>query len=362
MNQPDQTETGQSPAPTDSFAIGQRSVGAGHPCFIVAEVAQGHDGSLGAAHAYIDLAARAGVDAVKFQTHIAAAESTPAEPWRVKFSPQDDTRYEYWERMEFSPAQWAGLADHCAEAGVTFLSSAFSIEAVDLLHDIGMPAWKIASGELSNHEMIERMVATGAPLLVSSGMSPVAEVDQIVELARRNNVAVGVFQCTSSYPCPPESLGLNLIPEFATRWQAPVGLSDHSGTIYPSLAAVTLGASLLEVHITFSPDCFGPDVSSSLTGPQMAQLVEGVRTIETALANPVDKDVAAEAMAPMRQLFTKSVVAARDLPAGTRLERSDLIARKPGTGIPATDIDVVVGREVSTPIAQYTPIRSQDLR
>ncbi len=361
MTEPAPQRFASTASPT-TFSIGGRTVGPGHPCFIIAEVGQAHDGSLGTAHAYIDLAARVGVDAVKFQTHIAAAESTPAEPWRVKFSPQDDTRYQYWQRMEFSASQWAGLAEHCADVGVEFLSSAFSLEAVELLAELGMGAWKIASGELSNDEMISQMIRTGAPLLVSSGMSPLSEIDTVVQAARSGDVPIAVFQCTSTYPCPPESLGLNVLAEFADRWAVPVGLSDHSGTIYPSLAAATLGASLLEVHIAFSPDCFGPDVTSSLTGTQLAQLVEGVRMIEAALANPVDKDAAAETMAPMRKLFTKSIVAARALPAGTRLVRSDLLARKPGTGIPAAEMDGIVGRELRTGVAAFDLLRLQDLK
>ncbi len=152
--------------------IADRTVGAGQPCFVVAEVGQAHDGSLGACHAYIDAAARAGVDAVKFQTHIANEESSPDEPWRVKFSPQDETRFAYWKRMEFPAAAWAGLAQHAADKGLIFLSSAFSTAAVELLEKLGMPAWKVASGESTSLPLLRRMALTGKPVLLSSGMSP----------------------------------------------------------------------------------------------------------------------------------------------------------------------------------------------
>src|SRR5438132_6125934 len=138
---------------TPSFRVGPRPVGAGHPCLIVGEIAQAHDGSLGVAHAFIDAIANAGADAVKFQTHIAAAESTPSEPWRVKFSTQDETRYDYWKRMEFTEPQWLGLKQHADERGLLFLSSPFSLEAVELLQRIGITSWKVASGELSNLPM-----------------------------------------------------------------------------------------------------------------------------------------------------------------------------------------------------------------
>src|SRR5512134_785022 len=193
-------------------------------CFVIAEVGLTHDGSLGLAHAFIDAIADAGADAVKFQTHIASAESTPAEPFRVMFSRQDASRYDYWKRMEFTEDQWRGLADHARERGLVFLSSPFSVEAVDLLERIGMPLWKIASGETSNALLLDRILMTGAPVLLSTGMSPVAEIDAAVERVRARNVPVGVFQCTTAYPCPPEQIGLNLIPFYRERYNCWVGL------------------------------------------------------------------------------------------------------------------------------------------
>src|SRR5262245_50738383 len=188
-------------------------------CLIVGEVAQAHDGSLGLAHAFIDAIAAAGADAVKFQTHIAAAESTAAEPWRVRFSPRDETRYDYWKRMEFSAEEWHGLKRHADDAGLAFISSPFSIEAVDLLERVGVAAWKVASGEASNVPMIEHLLRTRVPVMLSSGMSPLAETDAAVERVQRAGVALAVLQCTSAYPCPPERVGLNLIPFYRERYR-----------------------------------------------------------------------------------------------------------------------------------------------
>ena len=133
--------------------------------YIIAEISQNHDGSLGQAHAFIDAVAGTGVDAIKFQTHIAEAESTPEEPFRVKFSYEDKTRYDYWKRMEFTPAQWERLQGHAQEAGLDFLSSVFSVEAFEMLESIGMPAWKLGSGEVYNKYLVEKMVKTGKPIL-----------------------------------------------------------------------------------------------------------------------------------------------------------------------------------------------------
>ena len=333
------------------FEIGPVRLGAGQNCFLVAEVAQAHDGSLGTAHAYVDAAARAGANAVKFQTHIAAAESTPAEPFRVKFSPQDATRYDYWKRMEFTLEQWRGLAAHARDRGLVFLSSAFSIEAVDLLERVGVPAWKVGAGELTNLPLLRRMALTGKPVLLSSGLVGWSDLDAAVDCVRSQGAPVAVFQCTTAYPCPPEQVGLNVLTQLRDRYGCPVGLSDHSGAIYAGLAAAALGANLIEVHVVLSRECFGPDVPASLTTDELKQLIAGVRFIDTALRHPVDKESMAADLSDLRRTFGKSVVAAGDLPCGHRLSAADLALKKPGTGIPAGQFDAVVGRTLKRAVA-----------
>ncbi|MFL5733179.1 MAG: N-acetylneuraminate synthase family protein [Chloroflexia bacterium] len=315
-------------------------------CLVIGEVAQAHDGSLGMAHAYIDAIADAGAGAVKFQTHIAAAESTPSEPWRVKFSRQDATRYDYWKRMEFTEEQWHGLKKHADERGLLFLSSPFSMEAVELLERVGVAAWKVASGEVGNAAMLERMAATRLPVLVSTGMSSLTDIDAAVERVKSHDLPLAVLQCTTAYPCPPEKVGLNMVPFFRERYGCAVGLSDHSGTIYPGMAAVTLGIKVLEVHVTFSRQMFGPDVPASVTTDELQQLVEGIRFIEKMKASPVDKDAMAGETAGLRDMFTKSVVVRVDLPEGTVLGEEHLATKKPGTGIPAGRLGEVVGRRL----------------
>lgn len=330
-------------------------------CVIIGEVAQAHDGSLGMAHAYIDAIARSGADGVKFQTHIAAAESTLQEPWRVKFSPQDAIRYDYWKRMEFSEEQWQGLKNHAAERGLLFLSSPFSIEAVELLKKVGVAGWKIASGELTHPLLLERLAETGLPILLSTGMSPLSEIETVVGRIKKADLPLAVLQCTSAYPAPPEKIGLNLIPFFRERFGCAVGLSDHSGTVFPGLAAVTMGIEVLEVHVTLSREMFGPDVPASLTTPELALLVEGVRFIEKVKANPVDKDTAALEMAPMRELFTKSLVAKMDLPAGTLMTEEHISFKKPGTGIPAAQFDKAIGKRLGRSLKADEMIQWNDL-
>lgn len=329
-----------------NFKIGKIVVGAGCPAFIVAEIAQAHDGSLGAAHAYIDAVAKTGANAIKFQTHIASAESTPSEQFRIKCFPQDATRYDYWKRMELSLEQWQGLAQHAREKGLIFLSTPFSFEAVELLERIGMDAWKIASGETENVPYLERIASTGKPVLISTGMSSWESIDEAVSAVVGINPELAIFQCTTSYPCPPEKIGLNILAELADRYRCPVGLSDHSGTIFPSLAAVTLGASLIEVHTVFSRECFGPDVSSSVTTSELASLVEGIRFIESAMKTPVNKNSLAVEMGDLSKLFGRSLCASRNLSAGDSIAMQDICLKKPGTGIPPRRLKEFIGRRL----------------
>ncbi len=330
-------------------------------CLIIAEVAQMHDGSLGAAHAYIDAVANAGADAVKFQTHIAAAESTPGEPWRVKFSRQDASRYEYWKRMEFTEEQWRGLSEHANERGLIFLSSAFSPEAVEMLERVGVPAWKVGSGEVSNLPMLAKMARTGKPVILSSGLSDWDELDAAVNCVRENGAAVATLQCATAYPCPPEKLGLNVIAELRRRYNCHAGLSDHSGRIYAGLAAAALGAKMIEVHVAFSRECFGPDVVASITTTELKQLLEGVRFIERALAHPADKRAVAEELGDLRKVFGKSIVAARDLKAGDLISAEDIAFKKPGTGIPAARFNEVINRRLKRSVAANTLLSEDDL-
>jgi N-acetylneuraminate synthase len=344
-----------------TFPLGTRRIGPGTPCFIVAEVGLAHEGSVGIAHAFIDAVAGAGADAVKFQTHIAEAESTLQEPFRVPLGTQDATRYDYWRRTAFTEPQWRQLAQHARQKGLCFLSSPFSVQAVELLLRVGVPAWKVASGQVSDSVMLERLLQTRLPILLSSGMSPLQEIDTVVAAFRQGGVPFAVLQATSLYPTPPEKVGLNLLALWRERYGCPVGLSDHSGTIWPGVAAATMGADLLEVHVTLSREMFGPDGPASLTIDELRQLVTGVRFIETMRNSPVDKDRLAEETRPLRALFTKSVVANANLAAGVTLTREDLAAKKPGTGIPAAKLTQLVGRRLRRAVRVDELLREDDL-
>ena len=343
------------------FLIGDRKVGDGCPVFIVMEVAQAHDGSLGMAHTFIDVAAEAGVDAVKFQTHIAAAESTLEEPFRVRFGVQDKTRYDYWKRMEFTAEQWRGLADHAREKGLEFLSSPFSVEAADLLEEIGVPAWKVGSGDVTNDLLLERLLKSGRPIFLSSGMSSWAELDDAVARIKEANVPCMVYQCMTRYPCLPEQVGLGLIGVLRRRYGVPAGLSDHSGMPWFGIAAAALGAASVEVHITMSRESFGPDVVASLIPEDLCRMVEGIRAVEASLLHQPDKDENAASMAELREMFGRGIVTCVPLKKGEIITADRLTMKKPAKGLPPSAMQEVVGRRAARDLPVDHFILPEDL-
>ena len=344
-----------------TFNIANTPVGCGAKPFIIAEVAQNHDGSLGTAHAYIDAVAKTGVDAIKFQTHIALEESTLDEPFRVKFSFQDATRYDYWQRMEFTIEQWQGLAKHAKQAGLIFLSSPFSEKAVQLLTSVGMPAWKVGSGEIFNKNIIQSMAQSKVPILLSTGMSSFAEISSAIDIVKGAGLPVAVFQCTSMYPVPLDKVGLNVIMELQRRYDIPVGYSDHSGVIYPGLAALSQSVDLLEVHVTLDKRLFGPDISVALTTAELQLLVEARDAFTTMSNNPVNKDSLALDLGVMRGMFSKSICVRKAMKKGTVLHETLLTLKKPGNGINPSEIGKLIGCTLAKDVAPDRLLRWEDI-
>ena len=240
--------------------------------FLIAEVAQAHDGSLGILHSYIDSISSTGVNAIKFQMHIASAESSSVEPFRVNFSYEDVTRFDYWKRMEFTFDQWRDIKKHCDDVGLNFICTPFSNKAIDWLEDLDIEIYKVGSGDVNNFLMLERLLQTKKEIIISSGMSSLEELDESIDYLNGAKDRLSLLQCTSSYPTGASTLGLNLISEFSKRYNIPVGLSDHSGKIYSSIAAASLGAKIIEFHAVFDRRMFGPDASSSLLVDEIKDL------------------------------------------------------------------------------------------
>ncbi len=344
-----------------NIQIGTRTIGDEGSCFLIAEVGQAHDGSLGMAHAYIDAAAEAGVDAIKFQLHIAEAESTIDEPFRTRFSMQDDTRYSYWQRMEFTFEQWKGLTLHAKEKGLIILISPFSIQAIRMLEKLEIPAWKIGSGETVSKDLLETILETKQPILVSTGMSTVREIDNLVKMFHQHKAEFALLQCTSKYPVEFSEIGLNIIQELKARYACPVGLSDHSGSVFPGLAAMAQGASIIEAHIVFDKRMFGPDTQASLTVEDFKLLVNARNAFNRMFSNPMNKDKMAEKLRQTRIVFGKSMALVNDLPAGTILNEEMLTAKKPGTGIPLQQKKKLIGKKLINDVPKIRLLRWEDL-
>jgi N,N'-diacetyllegionaminate synthase len=329
--------------------------------YIIAEIGQAHDGSLGVLYSYIDALATTGVDAVKFQMHIAEAESSEHEPFRVQFSLEDKTRFDYWTRMGFSLDQWKGIKLYCESVGLDFLCSPFSNLAVDWLDEMEVEQYKIGSGEVNNFLILEKIAQTKKPVILSSGMSSYEELDQTVNFLKDRNVNFSILQCTTSYPTQAEQYGLNGIQELKERYQVPVGFSDHSAKIETCIAATALGASILEFHVVFDRKMFGPDAIASLTIAEAKDLVVAVRNIATALSNPIDKKSNA-AFSSLKQIFEKSLAINKDLPMNHILTFDDLEAKKPkGFGIEASRFQQIIGKTLNKDMQQWDFLNEEDL-
>ena len=324
--------------------------------YVIAEAGMNHDGSLGNAIRMVEVASEAGADAVKFQLHDAAAESTRDAPSPPYF--QHESRWEYFRRTAFTDDQWRTLREACDRAGIDFVCAPFSLEALERLERIGVARYKIGSGEVTNLELVRAAAATGKPVLVSSGMSTWEELDAAVDAAGEHVI---VLQCTSAYPTPPERVGLNLIAELRKRYGKPVGFSDHSLGPHAAFAAVALGAEIVEKHFTLSKEMYGPDAALALEPHELEELVDGIREISDILAAPVDKDAEAGALADMKAIFEKSVVSSREIPAGAVISREMLAVKKPGTGIPARRLDEVVGLRARRSIPADSVLTDDDV-
>jgi N-acetylneuraminate synthase len=313
---------------------------------VIAEIGQAHDGSLGILNSLIDSVAATGVDAIKFQVHIAEAESSPLEPFRVKFSSVDETRFDYWKRMELTPNQWGEVKNRCESLGVEFLATPFSNAAVDLLEQISVMRYKVGSGDLSNTLLLDKLAQTGKEIILSTGICTYKEIDSAVAFLRERSVPFTLMQCTTKYPTQASDIGLARIKQLQARYDCPVGLSDHSGTVYAGLGAATLGAAVIEVHVTFDKRMFGPDSKASLTVDEFGQLVEGVRFLEQARKDGPDK-VLDEDKQALRLMFGKALAVNRDLPSGYVLQFDDLEGKKPANGgLLVSSLNKVLGRRL----------------
>jgi len=322
---------------------------------IIAELANGHCGLLENAYKLVDAAKASGADAVKFQLHIAEAESLKTAPPPPYFNKENP--YKFFQRTQFTLKEWAELKEYVTKSGMKFICSPFSIEAVDALSDIGVDIYKIASGEVTNIPMLKHISKKFKPVILSSGMSNLSELDKAVVALYDTDLTI--LQCSSEYPCPYNHVGLNLIPTLASRYNFPVGLSDHTPTIYTALAAVTLGATVIEKHFTLDNELYDPDASFALTPDKFKEMVDGIHIIQEAL-EPMNKDNI-ERFKRMKAIFQKSLVSNVDIPEHTILTREMIGIKKPGDGLHPEYLDEIIGKKTRNFIPCDSALHAEDI-
>lgn len=342
-----------------AFPISGRLVGKGQPCYVIAEAGVNHNCDLALGKRLVETAASAGADAIKFQSYKASRISTRVAP-RYWFEAADPhgSQWDTFDRLDkLSDADFQALLGHARQVGITAFSTPFDDVAVDFLASLKVPAFKIASADLTCHPLLERAARLGKPMILSTGTSTLAEVEEALEVVRRaGNDEVVLLHCTLKYPCPPEGINLRMMEHLMRAFpEVPVGLSDHSLGISVPQAAVALGACIVEKHYTVDKKLPGsPDHHLSVDPADMKALVEGVRTVERALGK------AQKGLEPVEQdafLYARrSVTSAVAIPRGTTITRTMLTYKRPGTGINPRFFEMVIGRVARVDIPEDTTI------
>jgi sialic acid synthase SpsE len=347
------------------FSIGARVVGPGHPCYVIAEAGSNHNRDLPTALRLIEVAAEAGADAVKFQTYTAEGLYSRHTPDMRYLKDQGlvgatESVWELIKRVEI-PWEWhADLARHAAQVGITFLSTPFEEAAVDLLEEVGVPAYKIASYEINHLPLIERAARTGKPLLISTGMASLGDIERALDTA----LAAGakdllVMHCAVNYPPRFEDLNLRAITTLRHAFNVPIGWSDHTMGHTADVVAVALGACAVEKHYTLSRDQEGPDHPFALEPHELREMVVAIHDAEASLGSTVKRVTDAEA--EMFRLGRRSLVAAHKVSAGDPIRRDDIAVKRPGFGIPVHDLDQVIGRHAARDLAPDEVLQWDDL-
>ena len=331
------------------FRIGDRQIGGGAPTYVIAEAGSNHNKDLGIAKQLIDVAAEAAADAIKFQTYSGnriysrKAESKYLKQWT------DRTPAQLLEDISL-PREWhAELADHARARGLDFFSAPFDVDAVALLAQVGSPLLKIASGEIVDLPLIRVAAGTGLPLIISTGMATMADIEDAVSAAEQAGApAVGLMQCASVYPAPVERINLRAMETLRVAFGVPAGLSDHSTGIAVPIAAAARGAAFIEKHITLDRGMPGPDHGFAIEPDELVAMVRGIRDAEAALGDGRKNGPSPEELDENYTLSRRSLIAARDLPAGTVLEPDMIAIKRPGYGIAPKHLDIVLGRTLRT--------------
>jgi N-acetylneuraminate synthase/N,N'-diacetyllegionaminate synthase len=326
--------------------IGKTCIGENCPVFIIAEAGVNHNGSLKIAKQLIDAAKDAGADAVKFQTfkteNVITRNAEKAK-YQKDSGAEGETQFDMVKKLELSAHEFRELSDYCWKKGIMFLSSPFDIESVDLLADIGVPAFKIASGEITNFPLMKRVAEKGKPIILSTGMSSLDEVAEAVEFLRKaGSGEIILLHCTSEYPAKFGDVNLRAMATMKNAFGLPVGFSDHTPGIVAPIAAAALGACIIEKHFTLDKGLPGPDHKASLSPDELKRMVLGIRNVEKAMGD--GKKEPRNGEEEIRKVARKSIVAAVPIIKGQVIKEVMLAIKRPGTGLEPKKIALVVGK------------------
>lgn len=341
----------------NEIRIGNIVIGPNRPVFVIAEAGINHNGSFSIAKKMVDMAKKAGADCIKFQTHITEEEMTKTNilPGKISKTPL----WNIIKNCELTEQEELKLSNYCKEKKILFLSTPFSIPAIDRLEKIKIPAYKIGSGELTNLPFLKHIAEKGKPVILSSGMSNMNEIKVAVSLFKKHRIPLALLQTTSEYPCDYRDVNLGVLDIYKRLFDIPVGISDHSFGIYTALGAVAKGASIVEKHVTLDKKMPGPDQKLSLEPHELAELVKGCRAIKLALGST--KKILKKEL-PVLRFARESVVTLQKISKGDIFSEKNLTTKRPGTGqIPAKEYYKIIGRKAKRDIAENKQLRYSDI-
>lgn len=344
--------------------IAEHVIGQNNPCFIIAEAGVNHSGSLKMAYKLVDIAVEAGADAVKFQTFTAdrlATAMAPKAAYQQITTNQNESQLEMLRSLELSPEHHYQIKEYCKKNKILFMSSPFDEISADFLEEMGIEVFKIGSGEVTNLPFLSHIASKGKPVILSTGMASLGEVESALEVMLSKGLNdIVVLHCVSNYPADPRDVNLRAIHTISSAFGFPVGFSDHTMGVEISLAAVALGACVIEKHFTLDRNLPGPDQLASLEPAELKAMVSGIRKVEMAMGDGLKKPAASEANTAA--VARKSLVAGQDIHAGTMLTEAMIVIKRPGSGLPPTMRPFLVGRIARNDILADTLLSLEMLR
>ncbi len=340
------------------ITIKKRKIGANYAPFVIAEVGINHEGDMAKAKKMIADAARAGAECVKFQHHVIEDEMAPAAK-KVVPGNANVSIWEIMERCALTKADHKELKQYCEKLGIIYLCTPFSRAAANELKELGVEAYKIGSGECNNYPLVEHIASFGKPIILSTGMNDLKSVAKSAKIIEKAGTPYALLHCTSMYPTPYSKVRLRALTQMMDKFNAPVGLSDHSLGIYTCLGAVTLGASILEKHFTSDKSWSGPDVSISMDPAELEELIIGSRAVWEALEGK--KEILREEQ-PTINFAYASVVAIKDIKKGDKFTKDNLWVKRPGRGILAEKFPKILGKIAAKDIKNDELLKKSDIK